>query len=309
MCRCRLWAVCLFVVLLCGAVDDGFAQSYEDPAEKEYFRARKLYRRAKKRSLKKDTRKQLRRQAYASFEKTLSLLTKRRTPTKRAKHLLTLGECDIYYHLAKLSLADKQPRTACRVLKTLQDKLATVPKRWKRWRVNRLLPGRFREAKTLSEICPSTPSILTLKGLPKKATVSIQRKDEQGKLRWQKIKLPLKTTKTSVTLLMQAPDYLKKEQRFSIERWRKKTFEVSLKKKPKPRIVKRRVVVRRRVIKPRERAPVKPKPGIKPWVWAAVGGGAVLIAGGVTAAVILANTPPSGFRPKIVQIDVVGEGK
>lgn len=265
-------------------------------ARSSYFKAYRLFQR-KKWS-----------EAKAQFLTTLKLVKKLPSRTSRQKLFVNLGWCDIQYHLARIELATKRPQYACHTLDKLVNRISFVKKKWPRWRrqrINLLLPGRFRDAKRRYKSCTTIPTRVTLTELPPKAKVFVLEASSGQPDKWKETQPSFETTKPKVKVRVEAPGYIKQERELEVGRWLPKTIPFALKKKPKPtkRIVKR-TIVKRRVIK---RRPVVPPP--KPitsewWFWAATIGGTAVVAGAVVGTVIYINSQPPILQPSFGQKDI-----
>lgn len=220
-----------------------------------------------------------------AFQKLLPKLEqrqkKRLQPKTRAWHLMTLGQCDVLYHLAQIAERQKKPRQACLLYQKLQQRFETVPGEWKQWEPNPNLPGRLQEATVQwRTFCPTVTSALKVSVIPKNAKVFVLTPAKK----WRPLQQPmLDTLAQQVTLRFTVSGYLPKIMKnVRLKRWKANTVSAVLKKKPKP------VVVARRVLPPPLKPTAKPVPLHKKWwIWTIAG---VVVAAGVTAAIVVPMT-------------------
>ena len=145
---------------------------------------------------------------------------------------MTLGQCDILFHLAQLAERQKQARQACRYYRTIHQRFATVPSNWVSWKPNPNLPGRIQLAQEqYAQFCPTVPSIIHFKTIPSNTTISLKTSPTQ----WKSIAArTLASIQKRVTLRLEATGYITRVyQNVSIPRWQKKVLQFTLKKKPK----------------------------------------------------------------------------
>lgn len=262
-------------------------------ARDSYFRARSLF---KKKQWK---------QAKSEFQTTLTLIKKLPSRTSKQRLFVTLGECDVEYHLARIAQEQQNNANACVTLDKLVKRIAYVKQTWPRWRrqrINLLLPGRFRDAKKRFKGCKDVPTRIQLDQLPPKAKVFlfVPNANDPSKGTWKPIKPGFQTKDKQVKIKVEAPGYLPQTRTLQVGRWAPKTFQASLKKKPKPRVVKRRVAIvipRERIVRPppRERKPPPPAVYQQWWFWTTVG---VVVAAGVAIPVGIALSNQEKLTPK-----------
>lgn len=267
----RFRYICMCLCLSCMVVSDAQA----DQAERLYFKAMKLFR-----SKQWDA-------SQKAFKRTLVLLSKRAPKGKKQRVLLQLGRCDLLYHLALLAQKQARPQARCLHLQDLIGRLQGLPKGWRRWRVNRLLPKRFAHAKTLFSRCGKVPTPLHFALSPK-----------ETKLEWLTNTTPpswtplqgthLKTTQRSLKIRLTAKGYIPQTHTLTLQAWKTQRFSYTLKPKPTPA---RRTPVIVAIKPPTDRPPQKAKKKssllASPWLWVGIGGSAVLVAGIVVTAVAL----------------------
>jgi NADH:ubiquinone oxidoreductase subunit len=218
-----------------------------------------------------------------SFLQLLPQLQKVRTTRKkgtRARHMMTLGICDVLYYQAKIAASTKAPRRSCRLYAQLIQEFQSVPATWSTWNVYPNLPAHMKEARTAwNKVCPGVPSLVRYTVAPSNATVSLKAGDA-----WRPVKSPFETSNKKLTLRIAAKGFETKVVKgIVVPRWSRVSLSYQLAKK-------KVIVAVRRPPAPR----IVPKPKAltsEPWFWGAVIGGGVLVAGGVVAAVVAANQP------------------
>ncbi len=231
--------------------------------------------------------------AQTEFRNTLKILQKRHAGLKgRKQQFNTLGIGDIRYHLAVISWKLKRPMTACHELQRFQKQLKTLPNDpktgWQTWAINPLLPKRFQDAEhRFQQHCVMLPSQLTVKGLPPKATIAVQKVARAGQpAQWQVVSQPIPLVGNQpllqIRLRLTAPGFLTQKINVTLQRWSRKTIQVKLKKKPKPRIIPRRRPPRR---------PPPPPPRTSPWVWLGVGLGTAALTTGIIVTTVILTQP------------------
>lgn len=271
----------LWVGILCICSTSTLA--YAASARTSYFKARRLY---KQKKWKK---------AQVEFTKTLKLVKKLPSKTRSQKLFIQLGWCDIDYHLIQIDRQFGQKQRVCRQLQILVKRIQYVQEKWPRWRrrrINLLLPGRFKKAKSQFSTCTQVPTSVTLLNVPAKARISIRSTQTQSST-WKSVNASFKTLHTRIRVRVVATGYITREETVQVRPWNPIKVDFSLKKKPKPVVRKRVILVRippRRIIKPKRPLPPQPTPIYKqPWLWVTVGGVALLTGAAVTTAVVLSN--------------------
>ncbi len=263
-----------------------FSFSYADRSETLYFEALKAFEKGQWLKAKK------------KLKLTLKLLAKKHPTTRKKKVFLTLGRCDIFYHLARIEEELKHPRHACRIYQNTLQVLSKLPPEWIHWRINRLLPIRFEDARKRFEKCGVIPSILDIRGLPPKTRIFwFKYFGSSGKKSLVEVHLPLKTTRKKFLLIFRAPHYLEHKQEISLPRWHRITLTIHLKPKPKPR----KPTSRPALVKiPKHQLP-PPKQGDRTWLWIGVGVG-VLAASTAVTFIVLSQQKTQAIQPVIVGI-------
>jgi len=102
----------------------------------------------------------------------LAGLQKKRSKRSRSYHLMTLGRCDVLFHLAESHWKRKRYRASCRYHQRLARLRRGLPSGWRGWGVHPLVPVRLaRSAQTLAARCPQVPSRIELQLRPRRARV------------------------------------------------------------------------------------------------------------------------------------------
>ena len=216
------------------------------------------------------------------FRKVYDLLGQAHAAEKsqRKKYLLSLGQCDVFFHLAQIALKQKQNRIACLRYNRLLTRLNKIPKEWPTWKVHPNLPGRFQKTReAISGSCQQVPSQVELQIKQTDATVEVA-ETKEGQVTWKPLKQRnFSTRQTSLTLRVSAKGYITKTlKNVKVERWTKQPVKIELAVKPIPRKVVKRPV---------KTPTVAPTPIYKKWwFWTGIG---VVVAGGATAAVLAAT--------------------
>jgi len=226
--------------------------------------------------------------AKVDFTKALQLLKARKIKKARMRHFGQLGICDIMYHLAVIEEKQNKPFEACKLYSRVQKRLNSLPKDWKSWKINPLLPPRFDKAKVSLEACQKKPSEIVIKGLPSGAIIQ-QAFYEKGKKEptWKTIKQPIKTTKEQVLIRIQAPGYKTKIRKLQVKRWKHSSEKVALLRKPKPKRVT-----------PTKRPTVKPPKKSSKWpLIIAISAG--VVAAGVVSYFLISQQNADEVQPKI----------
>lgn len=221
--------------------------------------------------------------AKKAFEELLPALQsvqQKRKQGTRGWHLMTLGQCDVMYHLAQIAEAQSEPRKACRIYQKLINQFKTVPGAWKTWNVYPNLPTHLSTAnQRWTTFCPTVPSEVQLDYTPPNAKVERL----IGKDKWVPLsmkKLPVK--ERTITIRVTAPGY--KTQ--ILTNVPVPLFQV---KKLSIKLDKKKVVA---VARPRPTLPPPPKKqGISPLVWVGVGVVAAAAIGGGVAAIVYFASP------------------
>lgn len=222
-------------------------------------------------------------QAIPQLRKVLPMLQKlqaTKTPQSKPWHAVTLGQCDVLFHLGQSLWHTGQKRAACRTYHSLNTKLNTIPAGWNKWRIHPDLPQRIQTARdAYQNLCPQVSSKLTVKTTPPAATVSWRLPTQDWK------PMPNNTLllkQELVQIRVQAPGFLTQTRdKVVVQRWTQKTLTVALKPKP--------IAAKRRITPPPKRPQPKAAWYQSPWLW--IGVGAAVIAGATTATLLLtANT-------------------
>ena len=212
--------------------------------------------------------------AESSFKQLVSALEAEKKKVRGQQvHLRSIGQADAYSYLGAIAWKNNLKRQSCIYYSSLTGKIKALPKAWTTWEVNPLVRARLKKGLTHSSTeCIKVPSLISFKLEPKETKVS---HFVSGK--WQDVKVK------SIQILdskkhkfkFERKGYFPKEQSFQVERWKTKSFAITLKKVPPKKVIKR----------PRPKKPVVvATPIYKKWYfWTIIGAVAV---GGATAGVL-----------------------
>jgi len=221
--------------------------------------------------------------AAAGFQRLLPLMKKlqaKRAKGTKAYHLMALGRCDVLFHLADIHWRRKRYRASCRLHQRIASLRKGLPAAWRRWGVHPDVPRRLAaSSQQLANECANVPAQVVLQVSPAGARVSMR----QGRGQWGRVPSDgFPTRKARLTLRFAAAGYITKVRKdIAVLRWRVLRLKVTLKAKPRPRIIARKPPRRRP-----KRLPLPPTPVYKTWwFWTITG---VVVAGGVAVAVGLA---------------------
>lgn len=259
-----------------------------DPAKESrdsYFRAYNLY------------KKQRWEDARQEFLRTIGLLRLREPKVSgKDRHFISLGYCDIYYHLALISLMQGNTHEACSHLEYVVNTMATLPADWQTWRINLLLPQRFTDATKRFQDCKQLPTHLSVALKPKavkepKPTDTI--KEPKFELRldsssteWSTVKMPVALYVNRVYLRVSATGYVPVEKDVKIERWQP-TNRITIQLEKLPAIVP---PPPRKPPTPPIKLPPPPPSKISPWVWVGIGSVAALATGAIVAGILISRS-------------------
>lgn len=265
--------VCLFLFFLVFFPSTAFA----DDAEDSYKKGRSFF-------LKKEWK-----EASSFFSQALQNLKLPASPTKKQKGLFQIGKADIFYHLA---MADKEQNLlfpACKRFSEIEQIVKALPPEWRAWSVPPRLSSQFSEAATLlQDPCGTLRSPVAFLSLPPGATLQARRVPSSGAAlaSWETILEKASLLPGKYEILVKAEGYKDLVQVVSVPPWEASNVPLALALLPKDRLP------------PPLRRPDPPPPRtISPWVWVGVALGVLALAGGITAAVVIAEQNKGIFQP------------
>ncbi len=184
----------------------------------------------------------------------------------REKHLISLGLCDIDYHLARINQRRGHSLESCRDLSRLFWRLRKIPKSWKKWRINLNLPRRIARAKRMFKKCRNLPSKVILQNIPKDSKIFLRKKGTKEWIQYEKV--PLTLSPGEYQLKIVSPQYQTHIENITIKRWEKLVKKIALKPKPKPttKPTAKAISATKPAPKPPKKPPIKAatKPATKP---------------------------------------------
>lgn len=225
--------------------------------------------------------------AEQAFKRTFELLEQKTAPKGQPTHLLTLGQCDVLFLRAQAAEGAKQPQRMCQLLQDFSQRFSQVPKDWKTWSVNPVLPSRIEQASAMFARCKDIPTLIDFEVVPKDATLEafLPAKSPDTSASWVPFQKRLALLQERVMVRVQAKGYVSFEKTYRPRRWYPQRFVIKLKPLPKPATLpaKRLAILRR------PPPPVKKGPSVG-WI---VGGSilGVAVAGGVIALVLVLVLP------------------
>lgn len=244
--------------------------------------------------------------AQRSFQQLLSILQKEQkqhSPGTEAWHLMTLGQCDVLFHLANIAWSQKDKRRSCRTFQLIETRRKSLPSGWRKWSINPQLPGRIRQAqKALKGQCASVGSLVLLDVTPKTSTVMRQTQTNT----WVPVRaMQVVVKQGALVLRVKAKGYetllVRKD---TIPKWSQTTWSISLralpKPQPRPRLVGRTPPPSlRRTVPPNVRGKLGVKPTPPPfyktwWFWTITG---VAVTAITVTAVVVVTQPNYAFTP------------